>query len=255
MPKFLPTRKKMASLKTTVLSVMICLGLSTATVPPASSGWGDFLKDVQKALSGEESITEADIIQGLREALTVGSAKAIEKVSAINGYYKNPKIKIPLPERVQKVEKLLRTAGYGSQVDAFELSMNRAAEKAAPKAKTLFWEAIKGVTFSDAKRILKGRDNEATLYFKDKTFTRLHEIFKPIVNKTMSQVGVTRRFQDLNAKLNKIPFAERLSFDLDQYVTGRALDGLFLMLADEEAKIRRDPAARVTDLLKRVFGG
>jgi len=245
----------MASLKTTVLSVMICFALSATAVVPASGGWGDFLKDVQKALSGEESVSEADIVQGLKEALHIGTAKAIEKVSAINGYYKNPKIKIPLPERVQKVEKLLRTAGYGAQVDAFEVSMNRAAEKAAPKAKTLFWDSIKGMTFSDAKRILKGRDNEATLYFKDKTFTTLHAIFKPIVNKTMSQVGVTRRFQDLNAKLNKISFAERLSFDLDQYVTGRALDGLFLMLADEEAKIRRDPAARVTDLLRRVFGG
>jgi hypothetical protein len=245
----------MAFLKTTVLSAMICLfALSAAAVVPASGAWGDFLKDVQKAFSDEESITEADIIQGLREALTVGSAKAIEKVSEINGYYKNPKIRIPLPERVQKVEKLLRTAGYGAQVDSFELSMNRAAEEAAPEAKSLFWDAIKGMTFSDAKRILKGRDNEATLYFKDKTFTRLRDIFKPIVNKTMSQVGVTRTFQDLNSKLSKIPFAERVSFDLDQYVTGRALDGLFLMLAEEEAKIRRDPAARVTDLLKRVFG-
>jgi hypothetical protein len=247
--------EKMASVKTTVLSVMICFALSAVAAPSAAGGWENFLKDVQKALSGEESITEADITQGLKEALTIGAAKAIEKVSAINGYYKNPKIKIPLPERIQKVEKLLRTAGYGAQVDSFELSMNRAAEKAAPKAKTLFWDAIKGMTFSDAKRILKGRDNEATLYFKEKTFGRLHAIFKPIVNKTMSQVGVTRGFQDLNAKLNKIPFAETVSFDLDQYVTARALDGLFLMLAEEEAKIRRDPAARVTDLLERVFGG
>ena len=246
----------MASLKTTVLSAMICLfALSAVAAPSAAGGWGDFLKDVQKALSGERSLSEADIVQGLKEALHIGTAKAIEKVSTINGYYKNPKIKIPLPERVQKVEKLLRTAGYGAQVDSFELSMNRAAEKAAPKAKTLFWDAIKGITFSDAKRILKGRDNEATLYFKDKTFNRLHEIFKPIVHNAMHQVGVTRTYQNLDAQVRSIPFAERLSFDLDQYVTGRALDGLFLMLAEEEAKIRRDPAARITDLLKMVFGG
>jgi hypothetical protein len=245
----------MASLKTTVLYVMICLfALSAVAAPSAAGGWKDFMKDIHKALDGGESITEADIIQGLKEALHIGTDKAIKGVSKINGYYKNPKIKIPLPERVQKVEKLLRGAGYGAEVDSFELSMNRAAEKAAPKAKSLFWDAIKGITFSDAKKILKGRENEATLYFKGKTFGRLQEIFKPIVHKTMSQVGVTRRFQDLNAKLKKIPFAERLSFDLDQYVTGRALDGLFLMLAEEEVKIRRDPAARVTDLLKRVFG-
>jgi hypothetical protein len=245
----------MACLKTTVLSAMICLfALSAAAVVPASGGWGNFLKDIQKALSGEESITEADIIQGLKEALHIGTAKATQNVSKINGYYKNPKIKIPLPERVQKVEKLLRAAGYGAQVDSFELSMNRAAEKAAPNAKSLLWDAIKGMTFSDANKILRGRENEATLYFKGKTFDRLQKIFKPIVHKAMLQVGVTRRFQNLNAKLKKIPFAERLSFDLDQYVTGRALDGLFLMLAEEEAKIRRDPAARVSDLLKRVFG-
>jgi hypothetical protein len=246
----------MASLKTTVLSVMICwFALSAVAAPSAAGGWGDILKDVQKALGGEESITEAEIIQGLKEALRIGTAKAIEKVSAINGYYKNPEIKIPLPERVQKVEKLLRTAGYGTQVDAFEVSMNRSAEKAAPKAKTLFWDAIKGITFSDAKKILKGRDNEATLNFKDKTSDKLQAIFKPIVHDAMHQVGVTRTYQDLDDKVRSIPFAERLSFDLDQYVTEGALDGLFLMLAEEEAKIRRDPAARVTDLLKRVFGG
>jgi hypothetical protein len=245
----------MASLKTTVFSAMICLfALSAMVVPSAAGGWGDFLKDVQKAFSGEQSLSEADIAQGLKEALHIGTAKAIEKVSAINGYYKNPKIKIPLPERVQKVEKLLRGAGYGAQVDSFELSMNRAAEKAAPKAKTLFWNAIKGITFSDAKKILNGRENEATLYFRAKTFDRLREIFNPIVHDAMHQVGVTRAYQNLDLKVRSIPFAERLSFDLDQYVTGRALDGLFLMLAEEESKIRRDPAARVTDLLKRVFG-
>ncbi len=244
----------MASIKTTVLSVMLCFALCAVAAPSAAGGWGDFLKDVQEALTGEESISEADIVQGLKEALHVGTAKAIEKVSAINGYYKNPEIKIPLPERVQKVEKLLRTAGYGVQVDSFELSMNRAAEKAAPKARTLFWDAIKGITFSDAKKILKGRDNEATRYFKAKTIDRLREIFKPIVHDAMHQVGVTRTYQNLDANVRSIPFAERLSFDLDHYVTGRALDGLFLMLAEEEAKIRRDPTARVTDLLKRVFG-
>ena len=245
----------MASVKTTVLSVMICsFALSAVAVPSAAGGWRDVMKDVQKALSGEESITEADIIQGLKEALHIGTDKAIKGVSKINGFYKNQKIKIPLPGSVQKVEKLLRAAGYGAKVEAFELSMNRAAEKAAPKAKSLFWDAIKGMSFSDAKTILKGRDNEATLYFEDKTSDKLQAIFKPIVNDAMHQVGVTRAYQDLDAKVRSIPFAERLSFDLDQYVTEGALNGLFLMLAEEEAKIRRDPAARVTDLLKRVFG-
>ena len=184
----------------------------------------------------------------------IGTAKAIEKVSAINGYYRNPKIKIPLPERVQKVEKLLRTAGYGAQVDSFELSMNRAAERAAPEAKDLFWEAIAQMSFSDAKAILTGENNAATLYFKDKTHSRLQEIFKPIVHGTMAETGVTRSYQEIDDKIQSMPFASSLRFDLDQYVTDQALDGLFFLLSEEEKKIREDPSARVTDLLKKVFG-
>jgi hypothetical protein len=164
-----------------------------------------------------------------------------------------PEIKIPLPENVQKVEKLLRGAGYGSKVDAFELSMNRAAEQAAPQAKSIFWDAIKKMNFTDAKKILNGGDNQATLYFKDHTYDRLGEIFKPIVKESMGAVGVTSSFQDLNAKVEKIPFTDPLKFDLDQYVTDGALNGLFKMLAAEEKRIRQDPASRVTDLLKKVF--
>jgi hypothetical protein len=171
----------------------------------------------------------------------------------VDGYYGNPQIKIPLPDSVKKVEKALRAVGYGSKVDAFELSMNRAAEKAAPKAKALFVDAIKQMSFQDARKILNGRDNEATLYFEDKTRGKLNEIFRPIVRSSMSQVGVTRQYQALDAKVRTIPFTESLSFDLDQYVTDGALDGLFFMVAEEERKIRQDPAARVTDLLKEVF--
>lgn len=221
--------------------------------PPAYPQFGDILKGAKKALVTEEP-SEGQIIQGLKEALQIGTGNAVEKTSQIDGYYKNPKIKIPLPGAIQKVEKLLRTAGHGEKVDAFELSMNRAAERAAPEAKALFWEAIKQMTFSDARKILNGRDNEATLYFEDKTSDRLQEVFKPIVREAMSEVGVTHAYQDLDAKVRSIPLAGSLSFDLDQYVTDRALDGLFLMLAEEERKIRQDPAARVTDLLKKVFG-
>ena len=178
----------------------------------------------------------------------------MDLVSKVNGYYKNPKIKIPLPKAVRKVEKVLRAVGYGPQVDAFELSMNRAAEKAAPKAKAMFWDAIKQMTFSDARKILKGRDNEATLYFKDRTSHKLSQLFKPIVHKAMSTVGVTRKYQELDAKVRSMPLGKDVSFDLDEYVTNGALEGLFYMLAKEERKIRKDPAARVTKLLKEVFG-
>jgi len=141
----------------------------------------------------------------------------------------------------------------GAQVDAFELSMNRAAERAAPEAKALFVETIKQMTFADARQILNGRENEATLYFKDKTYQSLSQRFKPLVHTAMSEVGVTHYYQRMTAGLSGLAVGD--SLDLDRYVTGKALDGLFVMLAQEEAKIRNDPAARVTDLLKHVFGG
>ena len=218
------------------------------------AGFGDILKGAQKALGTGGSISDSEIIEGLKEALEIGSAKAVDLVSKTDGYYKNPKIKIPLPESAQKVETLLRGAGFGQKVDAFEMSMNRAAEQAAPEAKSIFWDAIKNMDIDEARKILNGRDDEATRYFKDKTYQRLEQSFKPIVQSSMGDVGVTRAYQDLNQKVKTIPFAGDMSFDLDQYVTDGALDGLFKMLAEEERKIRSDPAARVTDLLKKVFG-
>ena len=219
---------------------------------PASADFRDILKGLGEIVKGEE-LSESTIIQGLKEALEIGTGNAVASVSRLDGYFKNPKIRLPLPEKIQKVEKFLRVVGFGRKLDAFELSMNRAAERAAPEAKALFVDAIKQMTFSDARRILQGQDNEATLYFEDKTRGRLQDLFKPLVHKAMSEVGVTRSYQELDAKTRTIPFAENISFDLDEYVTNKGLDGLFLMVAEEERKIRQDPAARVTDLLKKVF--
>lgn len=218
------------------------------------AGWKDFLQDIKKEITEEKGLSENDIIQGLKQALEIGTKNVVNLVSALDGYYKNPKIKIPLPEEMQKVDKYLRKIGLGSKMDKFELSMNRAAERAAPQAKKIFWDAIKQMKFTDAKQILKGRNNEATLYFKEKTFTPLENIFQPIVNKAMTEVGVTRLYKDINSTIKTIPFLESHSLDLDQYVTRKALDGLFIMVAEEEYKIRKDPKARVTELLKKVFG-
>ena len=222
-----------------------------------SAGLNDILKGAQDTLGGSKTsgLNNDEITAGLKEALQVGTEKAVALVSKPDGYYQNPDIKIPLPESVHKVEKLLRAAGYGEKVDNFELSMNRAAERAAPEAKSIFGDAIKQMTFEDAKKILNGRENEATLYFEDKTSGQLQEAFKPIVKDAMGEVGVTRSFQDLNAKAESLPFGKSVSFDLDQYVTDGALKGLFKMLAEEERQIRTQPAARVTDLLQKVFGG
>jgi len=235
-----------------IIGVFVVVGVCTAAV--TNAGLQDYLKDTVKTLTQKKGVTSNEITQGLKEALEVGTGRAIENVSRVDGYYKNPEIKIPLPAGVKKVEKVLRVAGYGEQIDVFEASMNRAAERAAPKAQTIFSDAIEGMNFADARKILDGRDSEATLYFKGKTYDKLTAAFKPIVNKSMSEVGVTRQYQTLDAKIKTIPFAGKRSFDLDQYVTDQSLEGLFSMLAKEEATIRKNPAARGTDLLKKVFG-
>ncbi|MGW8300716.1 MAG: DUF4197 domain-containing protein, partial [Desulfobacterales bacterium] len=217
-----------------IIALLLAVFLNAGGHVGFSAGLSDIVKGAQKALGGSGTLTNDEIISGLKEALEVGTEKAVALVSQADGYYGNPDIKIPLPESVEKVEKLLRAAGYGGKVDAFELSMNRAAERAAPEAKSIFQDAISQMSFEDASKILNGRDNEATLYFEDKTSGRLQALFKPIVKDSMGQVGVTRSFQDLNAKAESLPFGRSLSFDLDQYVTDGALQGLFKMLAEQE---------------------
>lgn len=240
-------------MKHKMLALILSLLLMAGFGHQVEAGFQDWLKDVAGKIGGEKALSDEDIVDGLKQALEVGTANAVTTVSRTDGYFKNPKIKIPLPENVQKFEKILRATGFGNQVDEFTLSMNRAAERAAPEAKNIFWGAIKEMTFSDARQILDGPDDAATRYFEDKTSKHLQEIFKPITHQAMSEVGVTRYYQSIDSKIKTIPFADQMSFDLDQYVTSKSLDGLYLMLAEEERKIRRDPAARVTDLLKKVF--
>ncbi len=234
-----------------IVAAMLVIQLSAAQ---AAEEGGNILKGIFNVFKGE-TLSDSKIVQGLKEALEIGTANAVKTVSKVDGYYKNPQIKIPLPQSVQKVESVLRAVGYGPKIDELSLSMNRAAEKAAPKAKALFWDAVKAMTFEDARQILKGSDDAATRYFEGKTRDQLQQLFTPIVHTTMQEVGVTRTYQQVYAKVNTIPYADRLKLDLDAYVTSKALDGLFYMVAEEERKIRKDPAARVTQLLKDVFGG
>jgi len=243
-------------MKSTLRQLILLMTLTLLYVSIGQSAdFKSILDNAKKAVGGDSSISTDEMIQGLKEALTIGTQNAVATVSKANGYYNNPDIIIPLPEEIEKAGKYLRLAGYGPKIDEFEQSMNRAAEQAAPEAKQIFLGAVKDMRIQDAQKILDGPDNAATSYFKDKTYTRLQEIFKPIVTDTMGQVGVTRQFQDINNKLSSIPFADKASVDLDQYVTDKSLDGLFFMLAEEEKKIRHDPASRVTDILKKVFGG
>ncbi len=234
----------------TTLAVVFLL----AATPALAGDMDDVFKTITDGIGGGEGggLGDGKIAEGLLQALEVGTKNAVGFVSKPDGYLKNLDIKIPLPKEIQQIEQLVRMAGQGDKVDDFLLSMNRAAETAAPLAQQIFIDSIKKMSFSDAKKILKGRDNEATLFFQKTTSDTLRELFKPMVNEAMSKVGVTQKYQELNSAL---PVGEILGFDLDDYVTDKALDGLFFMVAEEERKIRKDPAARVTDLMKDVFGG
>jgi hypothetical protein len=235
--------------KTLVIALLVLTGFAGITY---ASLLDNIFKDVGSSQKGGED--QDTTASGLKEALSIGTRNAVAKVSKIDGYFGNKAIKILMPDKIATVGNVLRKVGYGKEVDDFELSMNRAAEKAAPQAKSIFVDAIKGMTIEDARKILGGGDTAATDFFKEKTHDRLYTAFKPIISSSLDEVGTTRSYKSMMAKYETVPFVSRQSLDLDHYVTGKALDGLFYMVGQEEKKIRRDPAARVTDLLKTVFG-
>lgn len=195
-----------------------------------------------------------DMAAGLKEALAVATGNAVQTLSKSNGYFGDAAVKILLPEKMQKAAEVLKKAGYQKEVDDFVLSMNRAAEQAAPKARPIFEDAVKKMTFDDAQKIVKGNNTAATDYFKAKTSSQLTDAFKPVVADSMNQAGTTQSYKALTDRYNSmVPFAKMDSFDLDSYVTKKSLDGMFFKVGQEEAKIRTNPAARTTDLLKKVF--
>jgi hypothetical protein len=221
----------------------------------ASAQFDDFLKGVDKLASpGAKTLGDDKIISGLKEALSIGTENTANLTGSTDGFLKNEAIKILLPEKLQSMDKALRLAGFGPQVDEFVVSMNRAAEQAAPLAKPIFKDAVTNMSFDDAKKILNGGNTAATDYFKGKTRDQLATAFRPEVEKTMNQVGVTTQYKQLVGQYTTLPFVKGPAFDVDDYVVGKSLDGLFYTLAQEEQKIRTNPAARVTDLLKEVFG-
>ncbi|GAB4488621.1 MAG: DUF4197 domain-containing protein [Thermodesulfovibrionales bacterium] len=223
--------------------------------PPAGAG---FLDDLQKAFGGGTpkagGLDTDTIVSGLKEALSIGTENAVTSVSRVDGYFGNQLIRILMPEKIRKAADTLSKLGFQREVDEFVLSMNRAAEKAAPQATSYFVDAIKQMSFEDARKILSGGDTAATEYFRQKTSAQLYDAFRPVVSSAMNEVGVTRSYKQMMAKYEALPFVDKQSLDLDHYVTNESLDGLFAMIGQEEKKIRTDPAARVTDLLKNVFG-
>ena len=192
-------------------------------------------------------------ISSLKQALSIGTKNAVRSISRKNGYYGNAQIKIPVPKKMKRVAKALSKIGYEKEVNDFVRSMNRAAEQAAPQAKSIFLDAIKDMSFKDAGTILRGGDSAATDYLRSRTYSDLTAAFKPIVSKRMNAAGVTRTYKNVMDKSKSIRFIKKRTVDLDQYVTEKALDGLFIMIGQEEKQIRTDPAARVTELLRTVF--
>ena len=238
--------------KKIILTVFILL-LGTA-----GNAYCGFFDNLFKSLTQSETVSselsESTIISGLKEALSVGTRNAVSTVSQLDGYFGNQNIKIPMPEKLQTITTMLGSVGFQQQVDDFILSMNRAAERAAPEATSLLVDAITRMTITDAKNILNGGDTAATDFFRAKTTDQLFELFKPVIVSTMDEVGVTRYYRLLMNQYESLPFASMVNVDLDTYVTNQALDGLFYMVAQEEKKIREDPGARVTEILETVFG-
>lgn len=209
---------------------------------------------LQTAGGGNGALSDSEIAAGLKEALATGTGRSVTRIGRTDGFWQAPALRIPLPESLGKAEKALRSLGQGRTVDEFHLSLNRAAEQAVPEAAAIFGAAIREMTLADARGILQGPDDAATTYFRRTTSAALTARFQPIVSKATASVGATRRYKDLTAKIGKVlpGFAPT---DLDAYVTERALAGLFTTLAEEERQIRQNPAARTTELLKKVFGG
>jgi len=210
-------------------------------------------EEIARRLGLSTGLSDSKISSGLKQALQIGAEQAVKLTGGPNGFFGNPDIKILMPSNLRPLEKGLRMLGYGPKVDGFVLSMNRAAEAAAPGARKIFIDAITAMSFDDARSILSGGDTAATDYFKDKTTPQLTASFRPVVERTMATNGVTQQYKALVAQYKSIPFAKNQDLDISHYVVSKALDGLFYELGQEERKIRKDPAAQTTNLLKEVF--
>ena len=247
------------SLSTSVVVLLVLV----AAAPTIGGLWdtvkgalGDGAKSAAPAepTGGEGDLSLNEVAWGLREALAVGARKAVSQASAEGGFLDNPAIEIPLPDRLTAAAGILRSLGLGTQVDQFQETLNRSAERAAGEAYPIFSDAVSQLTFDDVRRIWKGADNAATEYLEAKTRGALYERFEPVVHGASMEVGVTRAYQSLVGRPEVASLVAGSDLDLDHFVTDRSLDGLFHLLAEEEQRIRTEPVARTTDLLKRVFG-
>jgi hypothetical protein len=233
--------------RTVILFAILCGACTSAQI-------NQTIGDVNKAMGAETPLTTAEVAEGLKEALIKGISTGSDLASQVDGYFKNPEIKIPFPPEVKKVEDKLRQIGLGNEVDKFVMTLNRGAEDAAREAKPIFITAIKSMTIQDAWGILRGEQDAATQYLKRTTTPQLKEKFKPVIQSSLNKVSATKYYGDIVNTYNKIPFTDDVNPNLDDYATDKAIEGLFTLIAKEEKNIRQDPVARTTELLKKVFG-
>jgi hypothetical protein len=206
------------------------------------------------AIGQLEGITRQDATAALRTALEKGSVAAVAKLGRLDGFLGNPQVRIPLPESAQRAERLLRRVGMGKYADELVVTMNRAAESAVPEARALFIDAVKKMSVQDAKRIISGGDTAGTEYFRRTTRDQLHKRFMPIVQRATARVELAQKYDQYADKAATVGLLRKEDADLDEYVTQKALDGLYLMVAEEEKKIRKDPVGTGSSILRKVFG-
>lgn len=236
--------------------ILIACAILSTSVVSAQFNLKKVTEKVQTTATSSVStkLTEDEIIKGLKEALSVGVNNAGSLTSKLDGFNGNSLIRIPFPEEAQKMETSLRKVGMGEKVDEFEVVLNRAAEEAATKAAPIFIEAIKKMNVQDGLNILKGADDAATQYMMEKTKAELYASFKPVIVEALNNVQITKYWNPLVTRYNQIPLTTKMNPDLEDYTTNKAIEGLFKMLALEEKKIRDSDEARVSDILKKVFG-
>jgi len=237
---------------TTILVLAILAALSACTETQWQQAGFDILNQLNT--NGAAPLSAGEIDAGLREALRVGSERVVAQVGSVDGFNADTAIRIPLPKELAEARDLARKFGLDRTFNEVEVKLNRAAEKAAPRAKALFWDAIREMRMSDVRTILDGPDDAATRYFEKKMSPALALEMRPVIDQSLNEVGAIRSYNRAVQEYNAIPFAPRFESDLTGYVVQRGMDGIFHYLAEEEAAIRRDPLKRTSEILRRVFG-